>query len=191
MYKKIIALLMLTQTALASPWWTGPLLAPAGKTVPKGHLNFEPYGFYSEYPHGFKNLEGTPVLTLGLTDFMDVQTALPFDYSWKNGHHGSGVGDYSLALGFQLLRQKENSIIPDLRFVVQEVFPTGKFENLNPNLQGTDQTGVGSYQTYLGLNFQRLTTFENDHYLRTRLSLVAAFPQDVTVHGVNVFGGKW
>lgn len=190
MYKKILFLLFFTKMVFAGPWMTGPLLAPAGKTVPAGHVNLEPYAFYTTYTHGFRNIEGLPILTVGLADFVDVQTAIPLDYSWApNNQHGGGIGDYSLAFGIQLLRQKEQSWLPDLRFVVQEVFPTGRFEHLDPIQGGTDQTGSGSYQTFLGLNFQKLTTLPHDHYLRTRLGLLAAFPSDVKVRGINVFGG--
>lgn len=189
MYLRSLLLLAVSNLAIAGPWMTGPLLAPAGKTIPAGHFNFEPYGFYTSYPQGFRNIEAVPVLSVGLTDFLDLQTTLPFDYSWDRGQHGNDIGDYSLGLGIQLLRQKDNSWIPDLRFVVQEVFPTGRFENLNPDKLGTDQTGSGAYQTFLGLNFQRLSTFQNDHYLRTRLSLTTAIPSDVQVEGVNAFGG--
>lgn len=189
MYSKIIALFLFTQAAIASPWLTGPLLAPSGKTIPAGHANFEPYGFYTSYPGNFHNIEATPILTVGLTNFMDIQTSLPYDYSWVHDHHGSNIGDYSLGLGFQLLRQQENTWMPDLRFVIQEVFPTGRFENLDPNDVGTDQTGIGAYQTYLGLNFQKTFLVNQDHYLRSRLSIVGAKANDVHVRGFNAFGG--
>lgn len=189
MSMRFLFLLFFTQAAIAGPWFTGPLLAPAGKTVPAGHFNFEPYGFYSGYPKGFRNIEVIPILTAGINDFLDLQTSLPYDYSWDHGQHGNDIGDYSLALGIQVLRQKENSWLPDLRLVLQEVFPTGRFDNLNPRKLGTDQTGIGAYQTFIGLNFQRLTQFANEHYLRTRLGLVAARFSDVKVHGVSAFGG--
>lgn len=178
---------LFSKPVYADPWFTGPLLAPAGKTIPAGHVNFEPYAFYSEFPADFKNVELTPILTVGLTNSIDLQTALPYDYSWKNDQHDHHIGDYSLALGFQALRQAH--WLPDLRFVLQEVFPTGRFEDLNPVKMGTDRTGLGSYQTYIGLNFQRLTTFQNNRYLRTRLTLTAACPSDVKVRGLNAFGG--
>jgi hypothetical protein len=185
----LLLLVVFANTAIAGPWFTGPLLAPAGRTMPKGHLNFEPYGFYSDYPGGYHNIETVPVLTVGVTDFLDLQTAVPYDFSWKQGQNGNGVGDYSVAVGLQILRQSEKTWLPDLRFVLQEVFPTGRFENLNPNKLGTDQTGLGSYQTLFGLNFQKLFQLKNEHYLRTRLSLAAVLFSDVHVHGVNVFGG--
>ncbi|MCE0722882.1 hypothetical protein [Legionella resiliens] len=184
-----LLLLFFAHTALASPWFTGPLLAPAGKTIPAGHINFEPYAFYSGYPKGFRNFEVVPILSIGILSFVDLQTSLPYDYSWDDRQHGNGIGDYSLALGFQVLRQKENSWLPDLRVVVQEVFPTGRFENLDPQRLGTDQTGLGAYQTYLGFNFQKLLQFHNGRYLRTRLSLVGARFSEITVHNLNVFGG--
>lgn len=189
MYSKILALALFSQAALASPWFTGPLLAPSGKTIPGGHFNFEPYAFYTEYPAGYRNVEVTPILTAGINDFLDLQTSLPYDYSWDQGQHGNGIGDYSLGLGIQLLRQGESHWLPDFRLTIQEVFPTGRFENLSPKKLGTDQTGSGAYQTFLGLNFQHLRQFQNEHYLRTRFSFVTAKASDVTVHGVNVFGG--
>ncbi|KTD42285.1 hypothetical protein [Legionella parisiensis] len=190
MHLRLLFLLsFFAHAALASPWFTGPLLAPAGKTIPAGHINFEPYAFYSGYPKGFRNFEVLPILSIGMLSFVDLQTSLPYDVSWDDRQHGNGIGDYSLALGVQILRQKENSWLPDLRVVVQEVFPTGRFENLDPQRLGTDQTGLGAYQTYLGFNFQKLIQFHNGRYLRTRLSLVGARFSEITVDNVNVFGG--
>lgn len=186
---RFLFLLFFANAALAGPWLTGPLLAPAGKTIPAGHVNIEPYAFYSGYPQGFRNFEVIPIVSAGVFSFLDLQTSLPYDYSWDNGQHGNGMGDYSLALGVQVLRQKENSWLPDLRVVVQEVFPTGRYEHLDPKKLGTDQTGLGAFQTYLGFNFQRLTQLPNDHYLRTRLSLVGVKFSDITVHGLSAFGG--
>lgn len=190
MYARIVSLLMFTHIALATPWMTGPLLAPSGKTIPPGHFNIEPYGFYTVYPQDFKNIEVMPIISAGINDFMDLQTSLPIDYSWARGQRSGGIGDYSLGLGFQLIRQQENSRWPDARLIIQQVFPTGRFENLHPNKRGTDQTGSGSYQTSLALTLQRLSTLPNEHYLRTRLNLTVTLPSDVTVHGLSVFGGS-
>lgn len=186
---RFVFLLLFVNISFAGPWLTGPLLAPAGKTIPVGHVNFEPYGFYTDYPHGYKNVEGVPILSVGIASFLDLQTSIPLDYSWVPGQHGSGIGDYSLALGMQILRQSESTWLPDLRFVVQEVFPTGRYENLDPKKLGTDQTGLGAFQTLFGFNFQKLMQFKNEHYLRTRLSLVGVKYSNIIVHGPNVFGG--
>ncbi len=190
MYSRLLFLLLFfTHAVMASPWFTGPLLAPNGITIPPGHFNFEPYGFYTIYPEQFRNFEATSILTIGVTSFLDFQASAPYDFSWNRGQYGQGIGDSSLGFGIQVLRQHENSWIPDLRVTIQELFPTGKFDHLNPKKFGTDQTGSGSYQTSIGLNFQRLTEFHDQHYLRSRLSVVAATAGDVTVSGLNTFGG--
>lgn len=188
--KRFFLFLFFTNIAAASPWFTGPLLAPAGKTIPAGHFNFEPYGFFTVYPGQFKNIEAVPIVTAGITDFLDLQMGIPIDMSWDRGQSAHGIGDYSVGFGVQVLKQKEHSWWPDLRVVVQEVFPTGKFDNLSPNKLGVDQTGLGAYQTFLAFNFQKLVEFSNQHYLRSRLSIVGATASKVTVNGVNVFGGN-
>jgi hypothetical protein len=170
------------------PWFTGPLLAPAGKTIPPGYFNFEPYAFYTVYPAGFRNFETVPILTAGVWDFLDIQTSVPYDFSWDQGQHGNNIGDYSIGLGLQILTQK-GPLIPDFRLVIQEVLPTGRYDNLNPNKLGTDQTGMGAYQTIIGFNFQRLMTLPNYHYLRARFSAVIATSSTVSVENLSVFGG--
>ncbi len=185
-----LLLFLMTNLAIASPWMTGPLLAPNGKTIPKHHVNIEPYFFYSLYSGAYRNLEVTPVITAGLTDFMDIQVATPFDANWSNGRQASAIGDASLGLGFQVFRQKEHGVMPNLRVVFQQVFPVGQYELLDPQLFGVDQTGLGSYQTLLAFNFQDLSEIKGGHYLRTRLSLVGASYSSVHVKGVNTFGGN-
>lgn len=159
------------------------------KTIPPGHFNVEPYVFYSQWPPGFKSLQALPVLSAGIVEFLDIQAALPYSYSWDHGQHGEHIGDLGVTFGLQLVRQQENAWLPDIRMIMGEIFPTGRFENLNPNKLGTDQTGLGSYQTYVGLNLQKLVKLRGEHYLRTRLNFVASKFSPINVHGFNVFGG--
>ena len=186
---KSLLLFLFSSCAMGAPWLTGPLLAPSGKTVPPHHVLFEPYFFYTEYPQEFKNFEVTPVLTAGITDFLDIQTSVPYDFSWERAAHTHNIGDYSLGFGTQWLRQQDHTLIPDLRIIVQEVFPTGKFDHLNPTKFGTDQTGSGAYQTLLSFNFQKTIEVQPSHYLRGRLSLAGSHSSAVTVDGINTFGG--
>jgi hypothetical protein len=182
--------ILLSSTVMASPWYTGPLVASNGHTVGSGHFNFEVYGFYTVYPKDFKNLEPNPVLTLGLTNFLDLQMSVPYDFSWDYNVSSHGISDTSVGLGLQLIEQKGRPWFPDLRLVVQELFPTGRYENLNPKLLGTDQTGGGSYQTSIALDFQHVTEFEGNRFLRSRLSLLGAKGSVVNVNGVNAYGGQ-
>ena len=188
-FRILLILIFFSSTAIASPWFTGPILASNGQTVDKGHFNFETYGFYTIYPEDFRNLQPSPVLTLGLTHLLDIQASAPYNFSWAKNQYGTGIGDTSLGFGLQVFKQKEHLWYPSLRVVVQELFPTGRYENLNPAQLGTDQTGGGSYQTTVALDFQHLIEFQGSHYLRSRLNLVGSKGTVVKVNGVNAYGG--
>lgn len=187
---------------IQGPWMTGPLLAPAGATIPKGHTNIEPYLFFTDnkgtYNDRWKSnkspeantLSPTMIISQGLTNWMDIQLVVPFDYKSKEGQHSTGFGDSSVTLGFQALRGQLDNWVPDLRLTVEETFPIGDYKNLNPARLGTDAIGAGSYQTSLGANFQKLTEFNNGKFLRTRLSLIYTFPGSTNVTGFNTYGGN-
>lgn len=201
--KPIILLLFcaLPPLVFAGPWFTGPLLAPAGHTIPKGHTNFEIYGFdvmtngrYNQFGQVessplFRNLVSTPILTHGFTDWLDVQLIVPYTFNSTRGVHYDRLTDMNTSLGFQLVEQKGSPKRADLRILLQQTFPTGKFERLNPAFLGTDSTGLGSYQTQIGLNLQYLKEIFPSHYLRTRLILTHLYASAVTVHGLNSYGG--
>lgn len=181
------------------PWFTGPLLAPAGVTMPKGHMNFEPYFFwtdsYGTYSRRWKRDPGpvtitsnpTMIFTQGLTDFMDYQIIAAYTFNSQSGASSNNWGDTSLSLGFQLLR--DHGYVPALRFTVQETFPSGKHDHLDPSKLGTDSTGAGSYQTTIGLNFQKLWHLGNHHFYRQRLSLAYIIPLATHLSGTNTYGG--
>lgn len=185
----------------SAPWLTGPLLAPAGHTVPRGHTNFEFYGL-DIFTNGhfdesgrltrtplFRTVVADPILTHGFTDWLDVQIVAPYAFNSTLGRHSDRMADVSGTVGLQILEQRESAWKPDLRFAIQEIFPTGRFEFLDPAALGTDATGIGAYQTQLALNFQQVTEFKS-HFLRTRLSLTRLYCSPVTVHGFNSFGGS-
>ncbi|WP_058535475.1 transporter [Legionella saoudiensis] len=185
----------------ASPWFTGPILAPAGHTVPRGHTNFELYGIDVE-TDGLYNGAGkfrktplfssvllNPLLTHGFTDWLDVQLSVPYAFNSTRGVHYNRVTDSSVGVGLQLTEQKKSRWLPDIRFFVQETFPTGTYDRLNPAFLGTDATGLGSYRTLIAANIQYLKEIYNSHYLRTRFMISRLFSTPVNVIGFNSFGG--
>lgn len=189
--KKIATFLFiftLSSLGYAGPWFTGPILAPAGHTVANGHTNVEIYGLdvfaYGQYnssgkiihsPAVFKSFVVNPIITHGFTDWLDVQLAVPYNFDATRGRSYNRLSDLTMALGFQLVEQQGSPKKADVRILLQEVFPTGKFDNLNPTLFGTDSTGLGSYQTQLGLNLQYLREVFIGHYLRTRIILSSLY----------------
>lgn len=196
-----LGLCIFSKFGFADPWFTGPLLAPAGHTIPRGHTNLELYGLdiftdgqYNQsgqiiHSPLFRTVVGNPVLSHGFTDWLDVQITLPYIFNSTRGVHNNKLADIATALGFQLIEQKGSPKRADVRILVQEIFPTGRFENLNPALLGTDSSGLGSYQTQVGLNLQYLREIYNSHYLRTRLILSHIYSSPVTVNGLSSYGG--
>jgi hypothetical protein len=94
-----------------------------------------------------------------------------------------------------VLTQKNNASgwkrwIPNLRFTLQEIIPTGRYNNLDPTNLGTDGTGYGSYQTAFALNFQYLYFFWDKYYLSTRLSLNHVYAQSTQLTGLSSYGGS-
>ena len=177
----LIALQSIIHNAHADPWFTGPIIATSGITTPKGHTNIEPYAFYTSNS-GVYNRTGklNPSITsrtdqyqfiyfYGLADNVDMQFSLPYSFNSNLGKRGNGLADTSVLLGFQAFRQK--GLRPNLRIILQELLPNGKYDLLNPSFAGTDSNGKGSYQTTLGLAFQYLSHIKEEHYLSSRLIL--------------------
>lgn len=197
-----LCLSLFFQPLYADPWFTGPILAPAGHTVPRGHTNFELYGIdafvnaqFDDNGHAhrvplFKSLVFNPLLTHGFTDWLDMQLSIPYAFNSTRRVDYHRLADTSVALGLQILEQKDSKWIPNLRLVIQETFPTGKYNGLIPAFYGTDATGLGSYRTLIGLNFQLLNEIYDSHYLRTRLILSSLISSSVDINGVSSFGGS-
>lgn len=190
-----------TESAFADPWFTGPILAPAGRTMPNGHTNLEIYGFYSLntgfYNNHWKKVHDltsnssvlNPIFTHGIADKIDVQFSLPYVYNGFQGLHKAEMGDTAVALGYQLLEQKKSKWRPNLRFTVQEIIPSGSFTQLDPANNGTDASGLGSYQTAFTLNFQHLAQISEVNYFRTRLSLNYVYARTAHINGLSSYGG--
>lgn len=199
----VIAILTICfhRVTYADPWFTGPLLAPAGKTVALGHFNFEMYAFdtklLGEYDARgrkikvppFQSLQYNPLLTYGLADNVDAEISIPYTKNKSVGKSAQHIGDTTVIIGIQALRQQPKSWIPNLRIGIAEVIPTGRYDNLNPTDLGTGVTGAGCYQTILGFHFQDLAQFSETHYLRTRLTLSYVYADPNKTTGKTGFGG--
>lgn len=191
----------LHQSTYASPWFTGPLLAPSGHTIPPQHLNFETYlndvrniGTFNRHwklihtPRS-DSIQINPILTYGLFKGIDTQFSVPYSENRVRGRKDHTLGDFSAILGFQALEQKKTSWPPDLRITIQEIFPTGNYDGLSPGKLGTDGSGQGSYQTALAFNFQHLSTVQG-YNLRNRLSINLLHASQVRLHGLSTYGGS-
>lgn len=188
---------------IRTPWFTGPLLAPSPVTVPKGHINYEPYlyataniGRYQNNWHRkdrktLWNIYTQQLLQVGINSWADFQITPTCYYNYTQGAGSWEMGDLPLGFDFQLYANNPSlekwRIV--LGFTLKETIPIGKYQNLNPKKLGTDNGGEGSWQTTLILNWGNLFYLGKDRFITWRNSLQYTIPSSVHVKNLNVYGG--
>ncbi|NGX26642.1 MAG: hypothetical protein K940chlam6_00567 [Chlamydiae bacterium] len=183
------------------PWFTGPLLAPAGHVVPKGYINIEPYVFYTvttgNYNSNWKtvNLPNFTsanfqfLLYIGITEWADIQLIPQASWNETKGVSSLELGDFAVEFDVQAMEDTKHNSLPGLKFYVRENFPTGHYQKRDPEKFTTDVGGSGSFETTFG--FVITTTHEPwyCHFLNLRLNGFITFPTKVHVKGLNAYGG--
>ncbi len=182
------------------PWYTGPLITGSASNCPPKKLNFQPYLYltvnYDSYD-GQRHTVKTPnayfispamVLQTGITDWLDVTVVPQAFFRWEKNEYGGNFADLPLQFGFQLY--KETPYIPNIRVIVGELFPTGKYQDLNPERLGLDATGAGAFQTTVGFIVSKVFWWFKLHPTAIRFAANCNLPNnDVTVHDYNAYGG--
>lgn len=181
------------------PWFTGPIFTPSARVVPKGHVNLEPYIFWNvatgKYDKNWK-VESTPKAyqlnpqlqyKVGLTEKINLSGNIQWNYNQTRGRSAAAFGDFPIGLDFQVYKKED--LMPIVKFSIQEVIPTGKFENLSSRKFGIDAGGNGVFATVLGITVSKLVHFSGEHFLNSRLNLSVVLSAPARVHGINVFGG--
>ena len=103
------------------------------------------------------------------------------------GETAAHFGDLPVGLGFQIWKEKPYR--PAFLFGIQEVFPTGKYQKLDPKKGAVDATGGGSYQTKVSLNMSKVVWWLTKHPMSFRWSLNYNIPAIAHVRGFNAYGG--
>ena len=198
----LVALLPLRMSAQASPdstrqslsdaWWTGPVAAAGAGTLPPGHVLFEPY-FYDVHTAHANSFGSSAFLVYGLADrvalgFIPVVGYNKLNKGSSDGPSSSrvGLGDVSLLAQYRLTQFHEGSWMPTISALVEETFPTGKYDRLGD--RPSDGLGQGAYATTLSIYSQTYFWMPNGRILRTRLDLSQAFSNAATVRDVSVYG---
>jgi hypothetical protein len=207
MARYLVALVLLAcGVARAEPqsredaWWTGPMLAPSGATLPAGHWLIEPYlfdvmadghfdqqGDHHAGPHEH-DLGSLTYVLYGLTDRLTVGMIPRFAYNEPAGAPNSsapGVGDFTLQAGYGLTQYHDGHYVPAIALVVQETLPTGRYERL---ARPSDGFGSGSYQTAFNVFSQDYFWMPNGRILRARLDLTYTIASGVSLHDQSVYG---
>lgn len=197
----LFLLIGVSGSADADPWFTGPLLALPGQTVPRGHIDASlmiptalSNAIYNSdwrlvaQPH-FNSTQIAPEIIYGLADRVDLQYDGTYMMNENDRRSHEHLGDTSVTIGYQALTQANTPYSPDLRITLQEVIPTGLYDNLTPANNGTEATGTGSYQSAVGFNFQYLASLSSDHYLNTHASVTYTHAAMVALNGISTYGG--
>src|SRR5579863_2534028 len=174
--------------SLDDAWWTGPMLAPNATTLPRGHLLVEPYLYDVIAPHsnGFGSLT---YVNYGLADRVTVGLIPTAGFNVvSNGPSSSsvGFGDLTAQAEYQLTKFHEGSWIPTTSAVVQETFPTGRYDRLGERL--SNGFGGGAYTTTLAFYSQTYFWLPNGRILRMRFNVSQALSSTVNVKDVSVYG---
>ncbi len=182
------------------PWYTGPLITGSANNVPKGKYNVQGYLYttvnYAQFNSRRKSIT-TPkttilnpllVLQAGLTDWLDLSAFPQGFFKWRQDFYAGNFGDLGAQFGFQIVKEKQ--YIPSIRFVLGEVFPTGKYQRLSSEKGGLDSTGSGAFITVVGLNVSKTLWWLSLHPIAIRLATNYNVPDHhVHVRGFNAYGG--
>lgn len=183
------------------PWFTGPLLTPSAHVIPQGHLNVEPYQYFTT-EYGFFDKNWAPH---SAPNFYTAQTQIPFQYGFANNFdfsvtpnafwkHTKGAsqwsfGDATFQIDYQLLNDTPGSWWPAIRLTAYLNIPFGKYQKLKASNYGTDISGSGAWLPSAGLSMSRLFSFKNNHFLGARFFFGYTPTVPVHVKGVNAYGG--
>ncbi|HEY0766883.1 MAG TPA: hypothetical protein VGD47_02900 [Steroidobacteraceae bacterium] len=181
-------------------WWTGPMLAPSGATLPQGHMLVEPY-LYDVMTDGRFDRHGTrhatsgehdigslSYLLYGLTDRVTLGMIPRIGFNEPAGAPNSsaiGVGDLTVQAGYGLTRFQDGHRMPAISLVLDETLPTGRYEHLG---RASDGFGAGAYTSGLSIYSQDYLWMPNGRILRVRLDLTYALSSSAGVHDVSVYG---
>jgi hypothetical protein len=173
--------------ALDDAWWTGPMLAPNATTLPRGHLLVEPYLFDVISAHS-NSLGSLTYVNYGLADRVTVGMIPVAGFNVANSGPSSSsveLGDLTLQGQYRLAKFHEGSWIPTTSVVLQETFPTGKYDRLGDRPDGF---GSGAYTTTLAIYSQTYFWLPNRRILRMRFDASQALSNHVNLEDVSVYG---
>jgi len=183
------------------PWFTGPLLTPTARVLQAGHVNLEPYAFWT-ITNGHYNsdwqaharrklyhLNTLLTFKIGLGHHVDFSGVIQSSKKWTQKNAYAGFGDPIFGFDLQLIEGNTDKGIPFLKLSILEIFPVGKFEHLHPMNEGTEHLGKGSFATNIGLTCSGQFHFSGDHYLNCRAQASTTLFPPVHVSGISVYGG--
>ncbi len=207
--KKFLPLLLLpfflsaddaNSSDLNLPWFTGPLLTPSGHVVPAGHIDIEPYAFFTtetgvydskhhhhKTPHLFTF--SLPLLfQIGIADNWELDITPELVNNNQGDRHFTSIGDTTVQLRYQVQNNPVGLKLPGV-ISINQTFPTGKYEKFSPGNEFVQGTGAGAFATNFNYTMTRMYHIRKDNYLTWRTNIAYTVYSRVHVHGFNNYGG--
>jgi len=191
----LLSLILVDFPAAATPpnaaqeaWWTGPMLASSGGTLPKGHVLAEPY-LFDQRGSGGDYAGSLTYLLYGATDRLTVGLIPTFGAAHSESsdyRRHADISDLTLTAQYRMHLAKLGEAMPTWSLVVQESLPIGRFDRLGGDADRG--IGSGSFATMIGLYAQRSDIMPNRHILRTRINATYTMPNNARVHDRSIYG---
>lgn len=190
-----------------SPYSAGPITTWTAPLCGKSKFVAQPFFFYNRTRGTFNSdgnygsLQGEDrkyeyqqqlFLQYGVTDKfeIDAQTVYQEHYLKQSGQkaHSEGLGDSFLFLRYCPFN--DSGFMPAVNGLMQIKFPTGKFQNLNPEKLGTDlmgvNTGAGSFDHGYGI----VLTKKFKPFI-AHADFIYTFPLERKIDGVKTRYGRY
>lgn len=184
------------------PWTTGPLLVTTPFNLQLGHPAVSPtlaiFATYGRYNNDWK-IETQSVMwsinpyinfECALTERTGFQIVGSFTTNIREGQCSTHLQDTLVQFGYQILSDTPGTWRPNCRLILEGIFPSGNYNDLDPKKLQTDSTGLGSYQFGPLLVLSKLFPVGH-HYLNLYWSFAYLFPTSVKVKGFNAYGGGY
>jgi hypothetical protein len=182
-----------------NPWYAGPILAPSAHVITPGMFNIQPYLFvtdnYATYDKNGKSHDIKDIVSInpqfvflfGMFKRVEGIISIQSVTNMQGSKSKTGFGDMNVNVGIGLL--EETLYQPALLLSIQETFPTGKYNQLQPQNNGLDAIGGGAYKTTVSLNIAKCVWWIMTHPINFRASASYTFPSIARVKGYHAYGG--
>jgi hypothetical protein len=151
------------------------------------------YALYDNARNNFKLETNLYIAALsvnfGIMNWLDFSITPAWTWPKVEHHHGSQFADLPVGFGIQLVRDDKESYAPGIRLKLNQVFPTGKYNNIDPEKILADTSGSGVYATSIGFNMGKTLYWFKAHPLVWRTVVTYTFPAKAHLKNYSVYGG--
>lgn len=198
----ISVFILSAKIAFAEPWYSGPLLSDPSIVTSVGHgylqwhiFQVNNYGAYSQDFDFFSLPRATTkeidtTFNYGITPNTEAQAFITYIHNATEGKKAGNLGDTTITLATQLTLQNGKKWPPNIKLMFRQLFPTGRYDQLNGNLYGTDATGQGSYLSSFAANMEHVTHLWGEHYLVEFATISVVLATPVKLQGYSIYGGN-